>query len=215
MAVWDVEAASLAGCVYPDFATVLRETDHCKMVGVDIPIGLTESGPRRCDLEARRLLGRKGSAVFPPPIRPMLQARTRAEADAIRRDVEQRGVGYQAFAIVGKVRQVDLLMTPALQARVVEVHPELCFRQLNGGAPVLESKRTDAGFDLRHNLLEPVLPNFDDLLASRQPSKAASDDVLDALVAVWTARRVAEDRAEWIPEDPPLDPKGLRMEMWF
>ena len=41
---------------------------------IDIPIGLTDSGPRQCDIQARRLLGaRRGTSVFPAPIRPALK----------------------------------------------------------------------------------------------------------------------------------------------
>jgi predicted RNase H-like nuclease len=42
--------------------------------GIDIPIGLTASGPRSCDLEARRLLGPRRSSVFPAPAREVLRA---------------------------------------------------------------------------------------------------------------------------------------------
>jgi predicted RNase H-like nuclease len=129
--------------------------------------------------------------------------------------LEGRGVGFQAYAIVGKIRQVDGLMTPELQGRVVEVHPELCFYGLNHGMPVFESKRSLAGFEMRRGLLGSVLPGFAHLIDARLRSKAAPDDILDALAAAWTARRVAEDTADWIPDDPEKDAKGLRMEMWF
>lgn len=215
VAVWDTDAGAVSGQVCRDFTSVLDVTVDCAAVGVDIPIGLADSGVRLCDVEARRLLGRKGSAVFPPPIRPILRAVSRAEASGLLMELEGKGVGYQSFAIVGKVRQVDGLMTPELQSRIVEVHPELCFRALNQGMPIIESKRSPVGFEARRGLLKSVLPNFEHLIEGRLRSRAASDDILDALVACWTARGVAEDTADWIPENPEKDAKGLRMEMWF
>ncbi len=211
MALWDIDASVIEGGVYRRFADVLAATDRCTAVGVDIPIGLTESGPRSCDLQARRLLGRQASSVFTPPLRPMLLAATRAEADAIRRSIEGKGVGYQAFSIVGKIREVDGLMTPDLQVRVVETHPELCFQRLAG---LMGKKREPEGFEARRRALAVVMPSFGHLLAVRS-SKWAPDDVLDALVCAWVAKGVADDTAEWVPEEPEIDAKGLRMEMWF
>jgi predicted RNase H-like nuclease len=46
-------------------------------------------------------------------------------------------------------------------------------------------------------------------------SRVASDDVLDAYAAAWTALRIAENAARRIPPRPPIDAKGLRMEMWY
>lgn len=184
------------------------------MVAVDIPIGLPASGARECDRLARRLLKRKASSVFPAPIRPLLDARSYAEASAIKGRVDGQGIPAQAWAFVAKIRDVDRLMVPDLQERVVESHPELCFRTLNGGVPVFEKKREPVGFERRSDLLKMVLPEFDPLVAGR-PRRVDPDDVLDALVCAWTAGRVLEDTADWIPEDPPVDGKGLRMEMWY
>ena len=47
------------------------------LVAIDIPIGVLDAfktGGRRCDREARRLLGIRGSSVFPAPVRPALGA---------------------------------------------------------------------------------------------------------------------------------------------
>ena len=214
VAVWDPLGALLEGSVCRDFQSVLEYTSACAMIGIDIPIGLAERGSRTCDGLARRLLRGKASSVFPAPIRPILAASSQREASAIKRRIDGQGVGAQAFAFVAKVRQVDDLITPALHGRVVEVHPELCFLTLNGGDPVLEKKRQPEGFERRRRLLKAVLPEFDALVEAR-PRRVGADDVLDALVAAWTATRVFDDRAEWIPDEPPVDAKGLRMEMWY
>jgi predicted RNase H-like nuclease len=211
VAMFDLEARSLEGRLCGHFGEVLVATAGCSAVAVDIPIGLTERGPRLCDLRARGMLGRQASSVFPPPLRPMLSAMSRIEADAIRRQIEGKGVPAQAFGIVSKIREVDQLITPDLQMRVVETHPELAFRHLAG---VVGKKREPEGFEARRLALEAVLPPFAHLLAARS-SKWAPDDVLDALVCAWVAKGIAGDTAERVPEEPEIDAKGLRMEMWF
>src|SRR4030095_8671378 len=88
-----------------------------------------------------QLLGRRASSVFTPPIRPLLDA-THYE------HVRPYGVSVQAFHILPKIRQVDRLMTPALQQRVYEAHPELAFLTLTGH-PMRHNKKTPAGHEER------------------------------------------------------------------
>ena len=64
-------------------AELLGQRPVPKVLGIDIPIGLPSKGPRECDREARRLLGRpRAASVFPAPIRPLLRARSWEEAAA-------------------------------------------------------------------------------------------------------------------------------------
>ena len=64
-------------------------------VGVDIPIGLSDGPPRKCDVDARALLGDRRSSVFPAPVRPVLGARS-YEAGAGPLPGGQRGRPVQA-----------------------------------------------------------------------------------------------------------------------
>ena len=76
--------------------------DMVKMVGVDMPIGLAESGPRACDSAARRLLPRERKpSVFAPPRRALLACATWAEANACGRALDGTG-------IIPKVVDIDL-----------------------------------------------------------------------------------------------------------
>ena len=43
---------------------------------------------------------------------------------------------------------------------------------------------------------------------------AQADDILDAFALCWTARRLAAGDAIRLPELPPHDARGLRMEIW-
>ena len=64
----------------------------------------------------------------------------------------------QSFVIMDKIRQVDDLVTPAMQKRVREIHPEVAFYVLNGERPVEHNKKTLAGRNERIALLAGAFP---------------------------------------------------------
>src|SRR4051794_40997128 len=71
--------------------------DPAVVVAIDIPIGLPDAGVRTCDVEARRLLGRRGVTVFAAPVRPVLDCTTYAEARAVLADRGGASMSAQAF----------------------------------------------------------------------------------------------------------------------
>ncbi|HEY3110435.1 MAG TPA: DUF429 domain-containing protein, partial [Chloroflexota bacterium] len=184
-------------------------------IGVDIPIGLAWEGPRACDRAARQRLGPRRSSVFNPPTRRLLalieSAATYQAANALAWRDLGHGIGVQAFNIFAKIREVDAPMTPELQSRVREVHPELCFAAMRG-APCTHPKKSAAGAAERLAALRASCAWLG-AGAPRSPPGAASDDLLDALAVAWTAERIAGGAAETRPAEPELDPRGLRMEM--
>jgi predicted RNase H-like nuclease len=189
------------------------------VVAIDVPIGLVDAGARDCDRAARQRLGtRRGSSVFPAPIRPVLTAATHADACEICARIEGKRMSLQAFAIVPKVREVDALLRgrPWLQSVVREVHPELCFAAWNGGVAMAHAKKTAAGRAERERLIEMWRPGLHASLRTRWTrAEVARDDINDALAALWTAERIAAATAERIPSDPePRDAVGLPMRMW-
>ncbi len=205
--------------VAEDFAEVLEETADCAAVAVDMPIGIpeiVEKGGRQCDKEARARLKPHGSRVFPSPARAVLTASTYEEAKlANQRNSEgMNSISKQTWAIVPKIADVDAAMTPELQQRVIEIHPELCFWQLNEETPVSLKKSTMAGALVRMTLLAEVGLVSETLNNVPTVPGADLDDVLDATVAAWTALRYSRGEAIQVPSQPPLDGRGLRMEMW-
>ncbi len=200
------------------FVEVLALPGNLTVVAVDVPIGLLEKpqrGGRFCDQEARHLLGRRASSVFSPPSRQGLQAEHYAE-------VRGQGLTRQAFGILPKIREVDRLMTPRLQAKVYEAHPELAFRTLTGH-PMRFNKKTAQGRRERLRALEQARPGWLKRLSCRVASglkflprrQVAPDDLLDAAALAYTALRIAKKEAIRIPSYPPQDGKGLRMEIWY
>jgi predicted RNase H-like nuclease len=185
------------------------------VVAVDVPIGLLERGARQCDVEARRLLGVRRSSVFTPPLRPMLVAVSRAAASRVRHRLEGKRVSIQAWAIVPKIREVDRLLRgdPARRRIIREAHPELCFFFLNGGRPMREPKKTAGGQAERVALLGRWCGAAPGALDERRRLGCQADDIVDALVLLWTAERIERGEAITIPASPPRDACGLRMEM--
>lgn len=187
-----------------------------RLVTVDVPIGLLPTGARECDQQARRLLGPRKNSVFTPLLRPLLDANTYAEASALRRQIEGKGITKQAWAIRAKIREADQMLRshPSRRESTREVHPEVCFCHLNGGIPMTHAKKTKAGRDERLALLRTCFGDaIERALLDRKRMGCEADDILDAFVALWTARRIDRGQEVTLPAVPPVDEFGLRMEI--
>jgi predicted RNase H-like nuclease len=183
-------------------------------VAIDIPIGLPMSGARACDLAARRALGPgQGSRVFPVPARGTLEGNSYEECSELNRRASGTGISKQTFAIMPKIIEVDRWISRVTQARVREVHPEVCFRVLNG-APLAHSKKDDEGRRERLAILARHGVVFDPLAERKRlaSSRVGVDDLIDAAVALVTARRISEGTAA-VLGDGARDGRGLRMEI--
>ncbi len=215
IAVWRGNEA-LMYCVYDSANMLINAHADAQVVGVDIPIGLSESGSREADVQARRFVGgRRACSIFSSPVRGVLDAASQPEASRRHRAIDGRGFGAQSFAILPKIREWDSLLAVALHARdiVREIHPEVSFAALNGGASMglTHKKRSDKGRELRLALLAPIFGREEvEALLSLVPRKeAAPDDVLDALVGLWSAERIASGIAVSLPSPPGRDSTRL------
>lgn len=200
------------------FGEVLSKTCNCELVCVDIPIGLSDGAiPRKCDIKARKLLCRpRVSSIFPPPIRPCLAAKEYETASQICFEHSGKKLNQQSFFIMGKIREVDLAMTPQLQQRVREIHPEVSFWALAGGKPAKHNKKTLAGRNERIILLSASFSDLEQFVTqARQPKKVGPDDILDAVAATWTAGQAVIRKAKTLPENPEFDSRGLKMEILY
>ena len=202
---------------YPTFSELVLNNPAVGCIAVDVPIGLSATAPRACDLAARRILGRRGSSVFPAPDPRLLDFATHAEASEQSRVLAGKGLSIQSFGIFPKVAEVNRQMTPLLQNWIVEVHPEVSFWALAGGKSMEHSKGNTVGYEERAALLGSVLgiriPYRKEAASMTRP--CSPDDVLDAIVAAWTASRVVAGIAKRLPDDPEFDEKGLRMEIVY
>jgi predicted RNase H-like nuclease len=158
--------------------------------GVDMPIGLPSRATRPADEAARSFVGPRWQSVFFAPPRPVLGL---PYEEAVRRCARlgAPGVSKQAFALSRKILEVDALAPT--EPRMVEVHPEVSFREL--AAAPLPSKHTWTGFARRRSALARAGIDLPDDLPG-----APLLDVLDAAAAAWSAARYARGEALPLPE---------------
>ncbi|HXX90480.1 MAG TPA: DUF429 domain-containing protein [Acidimicrobiales bacterium] len=197
--------------VVPSIDAVVERLEKGELtaVAIDIPISLPASGPRRCDTDARKMIGPRRNSVFPAPFRGLLGSATYEEAASRSRSISGKSLSRQAFAVLPKIEEVDALMTPERQRVLIEVHPEVSFTALRG-RPMEHHKSTSEGRGERLAALRTVFHDVDDVTSVRLP-RTNPDDILDALVAAWSARRWMTGTYKRLGGD--LDERGLRMEM--
>jgi predicted RNase H-like nuclease len=164
------------------------------LTGIDMPLGLLAAGWRDADVLARRALGRRGVTVFAIPPRPVWECESYAEASRLCRELTGKGFSVQAWGLRRKIAEADAFRRRAAAPtsdglRLHEVHPELSFAAL-AGAPLTDSKHTQAGLAARRDLLARA--GID--VPLRVPG-AAENDLLDAAAVAWSARRIAAGQA--------------------
>lgn len=226
-----------AAFVCRHFAELVDALPSDAILAVDMPIGLpsfTHHGGRGPEALVRKLLGARQSSVFSIPSRAALYADTadfttieawyaahrRASEVARKTSDPPRGVSIQAFGIFSKIRELDGLLRSRveLRERVLESHPEVAFRQLNGGQAMRLPKKVkgrvnSAGMEERRALLARHGLGRAFLDAS-PPRGAAEDDFLDACAMVLVAARHARGATTPFPDPPGRDEFGLPVAIW-
>lgn len=226
VAAWDTEEGTISLSQLDNFEMVLQAfpKDEVNAIAIDIPIGLIDCH-RAADREARKVLGRRGVCVFPSPDPRIVEIEIYAEANAESRRLCGKGVPKQAFGIFPKVAEVNHVMTPELQSRVVEVHPEVCFWAM-AKEPIQTKKSKLEGYEIRQSVLTKAtgctIWDKSDLRAlltrERKVGKLMGvepDDVLDAIAGTWTARRWVDGKHRSFPKVPEINQDGLRAEIVY
>lgn len=208
--------------VFKDIGELWSDYHDAAVILIDIPIGLLDSGPqeRKCDVEARKLLGNKrGPSVFRSPCRPAVYSSTE-RASAVNLHLTGKRLPRQTLGILLKIREVDMLMLGDKSARSVikETHPEICFWSFAGNCSLKLSKKDWNGYQMRREILQSLFPMtlsiVEHVSDNFRRKDVATDDILDALVLAITAKK-GVNRFCTIPEISEMDSKGLRMEMVY
>ncbi len=192
-------------------------------VAIDVPIGLpAAAGPRLCDQEARRRLGKRWMCVFAPPDRELFGLDFEAARQVVyKRRAAAPGetfhvLSQQSIQVTPKIAEVDRVLRehPARREWLIEVHPEVSFRELAGQD--LPPKKKTAGRARRLSLLRKTFPDIDQRLDNARwlRRQVAHDDMLDAYVALWSALRFSHGLGHHVVlGDGQRDEHGLPMRM--
>lgn len=220
LAVAQNQSGNVSTSVHETPESLLAYFPNAAVIAVDVPIGLAEAGRRICDEEARYLLGwPRRNSVFPAPIRPLLHYGTREAASDAGKNIDGRGVGCQAWGIYRYVKSWDEVLRVDSEARgkVYEVHPEVCFYEMNLGRPMRYSKKNKLGIEERRQLLHQEFgePAIKKALVSLEGKDYALDDLYDAFSALWSAKRIANKVAKCIPAEAPRDKQGILMAIYY
>ena len=194
--------------VYDTFTEVLNERPSFQSIVVNAPIGYRDTPGteiRKCDGEARALIGLRGAAVHNAPARVVLSG-------AI--SWREGGLDAVSALMLPKYREVAEEMSPFRQRVVYEGNPELSFYQLNKDTPLRRSKQIEMGREERRVLLLEKVPGIEKVIDAQIP-RVLEKHLYDASALLWTARRVFGRAAKRLPAEAEWDSEGIRMEIVY
>lgn len=188
---------------------VIAAAEPVTVIAVDCPIGNVPGGGRDADRLARAFVGLRASSVFAAPPVEILGVASYEDANRMLSASGRPKLSRQAWALVPIVNAIQ--DASGRDGRIVEVHPEVSFRGL-AGEVLPWPKASWNGLMLRRRLLSSVgieLPE-----SSESLGRAGADDVVDAAVAAWTARRIGQGQAQALPS-PPQVVDGRDVAIWW
>jgi predicted RNase H-like nuclease len=196
-------AAHIAECLTTLLSTV-EDIQNVHAVGIDMPLGLVETGWRQADLAAQAFVGARRSSVFRVPPRAVWKAElwhqdSWEQANQRCRQLTSHGLSRQTWGLRHKLREANQCHATG-QYPLHEVHPEVSFAAMNG-RPLAHRKNSWTGHLTRRALLAEHGIHLPDQLGDA--GDAGGDDVLDAAVAAWSAHRIATGHASRLPTDAP------------
>jgi len=178
------------------------------IVGIDMPLGLLETGWREADRAARNLLGPRRSTVFAIPPRAVWDEASYPAANQRCRELAGQGFSVQAWGLRAKLLEASQYRQTCGHP-LYEVHPELAFATM-AGAPLAASKHSGPGREQRRRLLAQA--GID--IPAGTPV-ALIGDVLDAAAVAWSARRIAAGQAITVPAVPQYDSQAREIAIRF
>jgi len=206
-----------------NLSEIRRNFGTASRVLIDMPLGLlsrasASNGPyRKCDVVARKMLGKRWPTVFHPPWREALVARDHAEASRLNKESSGKGLSVQAWSLFKRIIEADEFMQLESLYRIYEFHPELAF--LNLGGQGIPRKKTVAGAKQRTKILFEELrempsarKTLEDLVTTEGSSP---DDYLDAAVGAILARKSFECPRFHLIEPTERDDYNIEMNMVY
>lgn len=183
---------------------LLAEAGQVGVVAVGVPLGLPDDSRREADGSIRQHLGPQSASVLTTPVRAAVYAATHGEANALNREHVGSGVSTQAWELRRRIQELDAWVRQDLPAVVVETHAETAFTELVGH-PLTSRRRSSDGAEERR----AALSTGGVFMPTTVPHGAATEDVLDACAAAWSAHRVKTGQARSFPQTPQTFSDGI------
>ncbi len=193
-----------------------RYEETAERIAIDVPIGLeASSAPRPNEAAARSLLGERGEAVVPAPVREAAKKQRHRTAARAHRRKTGTELPETAFRSARFVAAVDEFLDAIDEAPPVflEAHPEVCYFAF-AGEPMADPPGIAAGYAERMRTLAEfdadAPPTVQSVAEATAGYRISIPAVLDA-VALGVTVRPGSGSLRSLPSDPPTDDRGLPM----
>ena len=159
--VWENQDKSIHSSVFSNLNELKNffKNESQLIVGIDMPVILSEVIPRQADQLARKLLSKKASSVFTAPTPEMLDQPNYEKASLVSKKLFGKSMSLQSLYLFPKIKDVQTMIHHE-DMQIYEIHPELSFRAMNNEQVILESKKSHEGFAIRNSLLATHFKNF-------------------------------------------------------
>ena len=218
--VRNAEGKYAAG-IYDTFEALMKENADLDRILIDIPIGLSSPGYKRTiEVLMREALKGRSSTVFNVPCRLAVYEENDEKARALNRDVEGKSLSIQSLNIRAKIKEVDRYLTEGKpKVELVESHPELCFKFLNGGKVVPSKKASPEGMRERLAILRRYDPQwvkfFEETFGQYKHLALKKDDVVDAICLCLVNTLGYGGKLSYLTDLNGVDEKGTRIRIGF
>ena len=203
--IWENQDKSIHSSVFSNLNELKNffKNESQLILGIDMPVVLSEVIPRQADQLARKLLSKKASSVFTAPTPEMLDQPNYEKASLVSKRLFGKSMSLQSWYLFPKIKDVQTMIHHE-DMQIYEIHPELSFRAMNNEQVILESKKTQEGFALRKALLSMHFKNFifEDIRNQHARKDVMDNDILDALAVLWSAKRIQSNQASYLPQAP-------------
>lgn len=203
--IWENQDKSIHSAVFSNLNELKNffKNESQLILGIDMPVVLSEVIPRQADQLARKLLSKKASSVFTAPTPEMLDQPNYEKASLVSKRLFGKSMSLQSWYLFPKIKDVQTMIHHE-DMQIYEIHPELSFRAMNNEQVILESKKTQEGFALRNALLSMHFKNFifEDIRNQHARKDVMDNDILDALAVLWSAKRIQSNQASYLPQAP-------------
>ena len=206
---------------YATLAGLMNENPGLQRVFIDMPMGLgSATTPRMIEKMLRRELPGRASTVFNVPVREAVYQPGDAEAKRENVRIEGKSISIQSLNIRRKIRELDTLIRRGhLHTEIIESHPELCFKYLNGGQVLTSRKSLKAGIEHRLKILArhdgALVPEIRNAFNEYSLNAVRRDDIVAAAGLCLAIRYCIPSGISYLEQEPPEDDHGIPIRIGY